>query len=82
MALNSVIQTYQNLTNNIEVCNPSLFNILLAVLKNNFENQNFTIFEDVVDDFGRSDDYMIKWKNDEFPNHTHKNLEPYLIDFN
>ena len=59
MALNSRIQTYQNLTNDDEVCITSLSSILLAVLKKYFENQNFAIFEDVVDDFGRSDDYMI-----------------------
>ena len=59
MALNSGIQTYQNLTNDDEVCIPSRSSILLAVLKNDFENQNFAIFEDVVDDFFRSGDYMI-----------------------
>ena len=29
------------------------------MLKNDFESQNFAIFEDVVHNFGRSDDDMI-----------------------
>ena len=29
------------------------------MLKNGFEGQNFVIFEEVVDNFGRSDDDMI-----------------------
>ena len=33
LALNSGIQTYQNLTNDVEVCVPSLFIILLAVMQ-------------------------------------------------
>ena len=35
-ALNSGIQTYQILTNDDEVCIPSLSNILVAVLKGSF----------------------------------------------
>ena len=31
--------------------------------KNDLENQNFEIFEEVVDNFGRSDDDLIWWKN-------------------
>ena len=56
MALNSGIQTYQNLTNGDEVCIPSLSRIFLAVLKNDFENQNFAMFEEAINNFGRSDD--------------------------
>ena len=30
-----------------------------STMKNDFENQNFEIFEEVVHNFGRSDDDMI-----------------------
>ena len=36
------------------------------MMKNDFENQSFPIFEEVVDNFGRSSDDVIKWKNDDF----------------
>ena len=38
------------------------FNQLLA-LKNDFENQNFEMFEEVVHNLGKSDNDMIYWKN-------------------
>ena len=33
------------------------------MLKNDFESKNFAIFEEVVHNFGRSDDDMIQRKN-------------------
>ena len=35
------------------------------MLKNDFESQNFAIFEEVGDNFGRSDDEMILSKNED-----------------
>ena len=35
------------------------------ILKNDFENQNSEIFDNVLNNFGRSDDDMIWWKNDD-----------------
>ena len=36
------------------------------MLINDFENQKFVIFEEVVDNFSRSDDDIIKGKNYDF----------------
>ena len=33
------------------------------MLKNDFKSTNFAIFKEVVNNFGRSDDDMIYWKN-------------------
>ena len=35
-------------------------------LENEFKNQNFVIFEDLLNNFGRSDGDGIKWKNYDF----------------
>ena len=31
--------------------------------KKDFESQNFAIFDKVVHNFGKSDEYMIQWRN-------------------
>ena len=46
LALNSGIQTYQILTNDDEVCIPSLYSILIAVIKSsNFTNPSLPQIE-------------------------------------
>ena len=35
-----------------------------STLKNDFENQNFAIFEELLNNFVRSDNDVIQWKND------------------
>ena len=32
-------------------------------MKNDFENQNFEMFEEIVHNFGKSDSDIIEWKN-------------------
>ena len=34
-----------------------------STLKNDFENQNFEMFEEIVHNFGKSDSDIIYWKN-------------------
>ena len=50
-----------------------------STLKNYFENQNFEVFDEVIDDFGRSDDDMICEKMPIF-HICRRGLMPNLIE--